>query len=200
MRHVLQCFLSLAIFGLLFHTPAAAARPPFRQCNAAVYNGEALNCNILITIDRNGNLSADGDPNRPWYPPASSPTPGPVFDVGQLIGFQNNSSAPVYSLTLSYPAYTNTNGAPTPLCYPKSPGPYNAPNVRIINIPDHLVTLMARTPITSPPSMLGTSCRDVTLFLWGAYRKEEPPILQSALPYVGPVEAALHVGPTALKQ
>jgi hypothetical protein len=95
-----------------------AANPPFTQCSPSGYN-----CNLLITLDKFGNLRVDTDPNLPWYPPEN-------FDIGKLIGFQNNSRATVYSLSFM----ANSGNDLSWIC--DGPSPYfHAANVSIVNIP-----------------------------------------------------------------
>lgn len=50
--------MALSIAGAV---PLEAARPPFRQCSPSGYN-----CTLLITLDKQGKLTVDGDPNLPY--------------------------------------------------------------------------------------------------------------------------------------
>jgi len=98
----------------------------FNVCSASGYN-----CNILVTLDRNGFLSRTSNPDMPYYP-----FPGGRWtDIGSLIGFKNSSNATVYSISLNA-----TPGDPYEaawICGPLNGYPaFNAANVSIINSPD----------------------------------------------------------------
>ncbi|MGH9508580.1 MAG: hypothetical protein ACRD2M_01470 [Terriglobales bacterium] len=71
--------------------PPGGGRPAkFSQCNPTGYN-----CMILITLNKQGTLVVETNPNMPYYP-----YNGQFYDSGQLIGFQNDF-ATVYSLSFT---------------------------------------------------------------------------------------------------
>jgi hypothetical protein len=101
---------------------ASATAKPLRECAPSGYN-----CNILITLTRQGSLTVAIDASLPYYPPTQT------TNGGQLIGFKNSSNAPVYSL--SFKVKPGVTGSSAFVCAPLDVNVANAPNVRIINIP-----------------------------------------------------------------
>lgn len=97
--------------------------PPFRQCSASGYN-----CNILIVLEQSGATTYTlmyTDPNQGYYP---------LDHVvgGSLIGFQNNTDATVYSLSLK--ALATDSSTTAWVCTPRTPVAFSA-NTTIVNIP-----------------------------------------------------------------
>src|SRR5881628_3527437 len=93
----------------------------FTVCSPTGYN-----CNILVTLDRYGVLTPTSNPDMPYYPIGNNQ----YTDIGSLIGFKNSSNATVYSIRI-----TESNTLPYAFVGLVSSPAYNAPNVKLINIP-----------------------------------------------------------------
>ncbi len=108
MNRPLLGIVAWTAFTLGAASPSEAAKPPagggpsFTQCAPSGYN-----CNILITLTREGNLLVESNPNLTCFP-----LPSGCYDSGgQRIGFQNNFNATVYSLSFKVKPGTSATAA-----------------------------------------------------------------------------------------
>jgi hypothetical protein len=119
MKAILAC-ITIVFLQALCSIPLFAATPPFTQCSPSGYN-----CNMLISVDRNGTVTIDSDWNNYYYPPFN-------LDTVKLIGFQNNSRGTVYSIRIVATSMVNHPSVCLP---PTNPTLYVAPGVNYFNIP-----------------------------------------------------------------
>jgi len=142
-RMVSRIVLGMVLL-LMCTVTSPAPNPGFTECSPSGYN-----CNILITLGKNGSLTVTSNPNMPYYP-----TPAGWTDIGSLIGFKNSSNSAVYSIGLNA-----TPGDPYEAAWicgrPNSTANYNAPNVQIINIP-------RTSNFANPPYYFYNSCPNCT--------------------------------------
>ncbi len=129
MNRALVRVVAWIAFSVMTAATSQAARPPggggpakFSQCNPTGYD-----CNILVTLNKQGTLVVETNPNMPLYP-----WNGGFYDAGQLIGFQN-LFATVYSLSFTVKPGLET--LPFPVCGGLVITGRASANVRITNIP-----------------------------------------------------------------
>src|SRR5438094_3078746 len=142
-RMVSRIVLGMVLL-LMCTVTSPAPNPGFTECSPSGYN-----CNILITLGKNGSLTVTSNPNMPYYP-----TPAGWTDIGSLIGFKKSSNSAVYSIGLNA-----TPGDPYEAAWicgrPNATANYNAPNVQIINIP-------RTSNFAIPPYYFYNSCPNCT--------------------------------------
>ena len=142
-RMVSRIVLGMALL-LMCTVTSPAPNPGFTECSPSGYN-----CNILITLGKNGSLTVTSNPNMPYYP-----TPAGWTDIGSLIGFKNSSNSAVYSIGLNA-----TPGDPYEaawICGPNTTANYNAPNVQIINSPHVRTHRILRILLTTSITLVRT--------------------------------------------